>query len=150
MQRGGSGANQPTAGDDGPVGNPVGDPPTGSYEMAKVVPGSIGAGGGRRPRPAFRGVEQPQRLRRIGADDRPQLRALARRDGHRPGHRQAPGGAVVSGDERSLDPSTMNAATIGAGAAIVTGGGATGSGRTISSPNMPAAASDEASAKGRQ
>ena len=88
----------------GPVGRPVGDPPTGSNEMAKVVPGCIGAG--ERASASTRvagGVEQPERLRRIGADDRPQLRALARRDGHRPGHRQAPGGAVVSGDERSLD-----------------------------------------------
>ncbi len=28
----------------GPVGNPVGEPPIGSSEMANVVPGSIGAG----------------------------------------------------------------------------------------------------------
>ena len=135
----------------GPVGRPVGEPPTGSSEMAKVVPGGIGVARRRVGLDArARDAEQPERLRRVGAGDGPQLRAAARRDGHRPGHRQAPARAVVGGDERGLDALDDERRDHRRGAAMVTGGGATGSGRTISSANMPAAASDEASAKGRQ
>ena len=139
----------------GPVGRPVGDPPSGSNEMARVVPGSIGVARARVGLEAVaRRFEQAKRLRRAGADDRPQLRAPARRDRHRPGHRQAPARAVVAGDDRALDPLDHEGGDHrrgrGAGAVAMTAGGATGSGRTISSPSMLAAASEEAMANGRQ